>query len=141
MIYLVTKALHLIFVLAWVAGMLIYPRYKLHQLKSEAGEPLFDTMQGASQRLRRIILTPSLLLVWGFGLSLIWQNPGLLQSGWLHVKLLLLLGMSGLHGYFISIGKKIDAGENLPSDRLKLLNEAPFILAILIVLLAVLRPF
>lgn len=141
MIYLITKALHLICVLSWVAGLVIYPRYKLHQLKSQPGEALFDVLQDASARLRRIILTPSIILVWIFGLALIWQNPDLLQSGWLHLKLMLLLVMSAMHGYFISLGKKVDSGICLDRKRLKLFNEAPFIIAIIIVFLAVLRPF
>ena len=141
MLYLTVKALHIIFVIAWIAAMLIYPRYKLHPVKSVAGEPLFETMKEACQRLRRIILTPAMLLVWGLGITMIWLNPALLQSGWLHVKLLLVLGLSGLHGYFIGLGRKIDAGQEVPAKTLKLLNELPFILAIIIVFLAVLRPF
>lgn len=141
-LYLWIKAFHIIFVIALIAGLLIYPRYKLHQLKSQPGEPLFDTMKDASDRLRRIILNPALILVWLLGLTMIYLNPSLLSQGWMHTKLLLILILSGLHVYFISIGKKIDRGEVVPSSKtMKMLNEVPFLIMISVVLLAVLKPF
>lgn len=141
-LYLWVKALHIIFVIALMAGLLIYPRYKLHQLKAEPGDKLFDTMQDASGRLRKIILNPSLILVWALGLTMLYLNPSLLSQGWMHTKLLLVLILSGLHGYFISIGKKIDRGDAAPSAKtLKMLNEVPFLIMIGVVLLAVLKPF
>lgn len=142
--YFWLKSVHLIFMVAWIAGLLIYPRYKLHQIKSAPGEALFDTMMESSNLLRKIILTPSILVVWAAGLAMIALNPVILTgtgSGWLHAKLLLLLGISGLHGYFIAMGKKIDAGTSPSSKSLKMLNEVPFILMAIIILLAVLRPF
>lgn len=142
--YFWLKAVHLIFMVSWIAGLLIYPRYKLHQIKAQVGEPLFDTMQEASNRLRRIILTPSILLVWAAGLGMIALNPVVILgagSGWLHVKLLLVFAISGLHGYFISMGKKIDVGTLPSSKQLKMLNELPFVLMIVVIFLAVLRPF
>ena len=142
--YFWLKSVHLIFMVAWIAGLLIYPRYKLHQIKSAPGEALFETMMESSNLLRKIILTPSILVVWAAGLAMIALNPAILTgagSGWLHLKLLLLLGISGLHGFFISMGKKIDAGSSPSSKNLKMLNELPFVLMAIIVLLAVLRPF
>ncbi len=141
-LYLWVKAIHIIFVIALMAGLLIYPRYKLHQLKAQPGELLFDTMQEASNRLRKIILNPSLLIVWALGLTMLYLNPSLLSQGWMHTKLLLVLILSGLHGYFISIGKKIDRGEVAPDGKtLKMLNEVPFLIMIGVVLLAILKPF
>jgi protoporphyrinogen IX oxidase len=141
-LYLWVQACHIIFVIALMAGLLIYPRYKLHQLKSAPGEPLFETMQEASNRLRRIILNPALILVWALGITMLVLNPSLLSMGWMHVKLVLVLLLSGLHGYFISIGKKIDRGDPAPSAKtMKMLNEVPFLIMIAIVLLAVLKPF
>jgi len=142
MLYLLLKAGHIIFMVAWMAALLVYPRYKLHQLKASPGEQLFDTMKDASAQLRRIILTPSMIAVWVLGLAMIAVNPGIASGKWLWVKLLLVLGMTALHGMFVAIGKKIDRAEEDVSDRrLRLLNEAPFILLIVIVLLVVLKPF
>lgn len=142
MTYLSLQAVHLIFVVAWMAGLLVFPRYKVHQLQASPGEPLFETMKTASGQLRRIILTPSLILVWALGLTMLWLNPGLLQAGWFHAKLLLVVALSGLHGYFIALGRKVDAGgEGVSAGRLRMLNEVPFVLMILVILLAVVKPF
>jgi len=141
-LYVFIKAVHIIFVIALMAGLLIYPRYKLHQLKSKPGDELFETMKDASDRLRKIILNPALVLVWILGLTMLVLNQSLLSQGWMHVKLLLVLILSGLHGYFISIGKKIDRGEVAPTAKtLKMLNEVPFLIMIGVVILAVGKPF
>lgn len=141
-LYLWVKALHIIFVIALMGGLLIYPRYKLHQIKSAPGEELFETMRDASNRLKRIILNPSLILVWALGLFMLYLNPALLILGWMHAKLLLVLILSGLHGYFISLGKKIDRGDIAASSKtLKMLNEVPFLIMIGVVILAVVEPF
>ncbi|MEO1323582.1 MAG: CopD family protein [Pseudomonadota bacterium] len=141
-VYLWIKAVHIIFVIALIASLVIYPRYKLHQLKAAPGEPLFETMREASDRLRRIIMNPALILVWILGLAMLYLNPTLLSQGWMHVKLVLVLILSGLHGYFISMGKKIDRNEmNLDSKKLKMLNEVPFVFMIGVVILAVIKPF
>lgn len=141
-LYLWIKAIHIIFVIALMAGLLIYPRYKLHQLSSKPGDELFETMKEASNRLRKIILNPALVLVWVLGLAMIYLNQSLLSQGWMHTKLLLVLILSGLHGYFISIGKKIDRGDVAPTAKtLKMLNEVPFLIMIGVVILAVGKPF
>ncbi|MEO0550550.1 MAG: CopD family protein [Pseudomonadota bacterium] len=142
MLYLWVKAFHIIFVIAWMAGMLIFPRYKLHQVKSEPGAELFETMKEASAKLRKIILTPSLLLVWALGLGLIVLNPSLLSQGWMHAKLALVFALSGFHGYLVSLGRKVDAASGEVSARkLQMLNELPFVIMIGVVILVVVRPF
>ncbi|MEO0448753.1 MAG: CopD family protein [Pseudomonadota bacterium] len=141
-LYIWVKAIHIIFVVAWMAGLLIFPRYKLHQANAEPQGELFNTMKDASARLRRIILTPALLVVWGLGITMLVLNPALLSNGWMHAKLLLVLGLSGVHGYFISMGRKIDEGRDAVSAKtLKLLNELPFVIMIGVVILAVVKPF
>jgi len=141
-LYLWVKAFHIIFVVALMAGLLIYPRYKLHQLSSKPGDELFETMKEASNRLRKIILNPALIIVWVLGITMLVLNQSLLSVGWMHVKLLLVLILSGLHGYFISIGKKIDRGDVAPTAKtMKMLNEVPFLIMIAVVILAVVKPF
>ncbi|MEL6693590.1 MAG: CopD family protein [Pseudomonadota bacterium] len=141
-LYLWIKAFHVIFVIALMAGLLIYPRYKLHQLSSKPGDELFETMKEASNRLRKIILNPALIIVWVLGITMLVMNQSLLSVGWMHVKLLLVLVLSGLHGYFISIGKKIDRGDVAPTAKtMKMLNEVPFLVMIGVVILAVVKPF
>lgn len=141
-LYLWVKAFHIIFVIALMAGLLIYPRYKLHQLSSKPGDELFETMKEASNRLRKIILNPALIIVWILGITMLVMNQSLLSVGWMHTKLLLVLILSGLHGYFISIGKKIDRGDVAPTAKtMKMLNEVPFLIMIGVVILAVVKPF
>ncbi|MHA7857462.1 MAG: CopD family protein [Henriciella sp.] len=141
-LYLWVKAFHIIFVIALMAGLLIYPRYKLHQLSSKPGDELFETMKEASNRLRKIILNPALIIVWFLGITMLVMNQSLLSVGWMHTKFLLVLVLSGLHGYFISIGKKIDRGDVAPTAKtMKMLNEVPFLIMIGVVILAVVKPF
>jgi protoporphyrinogen IX oxidase len=141
-IYPWVKSAHVVFVVALMAGLLIYPRYKIHQLSSRPGEPLFETMKDASTRLRRVILNPSLLLVWIFGIWMLFLNPALLSESWMHAKLLLVLAISGLHGYFITLGKRVDAVTGKVQARtLRMLNEIPFLLMIGVVILVIVRPF
>jgi len=140
--YLWVKAAHIIFVVAWMASLLVYPRYKIHQLSSTPGEPLFETMKDAAARLRRVVMMPSMILVWVFGIALVSMAPDLVKQDWIKVKILLVIAMTGMHGYFVKTGKAIDRGEGATSLRsLKLLNELPFVLLILIVILVVVRPF
>jgi protoporphyrinogen IX oxidase len=142
MLYLWVKALHIIFVVSLMASLLVYPRYKIHQLSSQPGEPLYEAMKKASYQLRMIIMNPSLILVWVFGLAMLWMNQDLLSQGWLHVKLGLVLVLSGLHGYFIRLGKKTDrGGEGVSAKTLRMLNEVPFLLMIVIVILVAVKPF
>jgi protoporphyrinogen IX oxidase len=142
MLYNAVKAGHIIFVIALMAGLLIYPRYKIHQLSADPGTPLFDTMKDAALRLRRIIVIPSVILVWLFGLAMLYLNPGLLSAGWMQAKLALVIALSGFAGWFLAVGRRIDAGTGGPSVRhLRLLNEVPFILMIAVVILAVVEPF
>ena len=116
-LYLWVKAFHIIFVVALMAGLLIYPRYKLHQLSSKPGDELFETRKEAANRLRQIILNPALIIVWVLGITMLIMNQSLLTVGWMHLKLLLVVILSGLHGYLISIGKKIDRGDVAPTAK------------------------
>jgi len=125
-----------------MAGLLIFPRYKIHQLTASAGGELAGAMADASARLKRIILTPALIAVWVLGLSMLWLNPGLLGQGWFLTKLVLVVALSGLHGYLVGLGRKIDAGRSpLSAGQMRLLNEVPFIVMIAVVVLAVVKPF
>ncbi len=142
MLYLWIKAAHIIFVVAWMAGLLVYPRYKIHQLASQPGDQLFETMKDAAARLRRVILLPSMILVWVLGITLVMQNPSVFQGGWMWAKLALVVAITGLHGFYVKTGKQIDNGTSTIAVRtLKLTNELPFIALILIVILVVVRPF
>lgn len=143
--WLWVKAAHVIFVIFWMAGLFILPRYLVHHQEA-LGDPVQAKAWAQREaRLRRVILTPSLVIVWVLGLALA-INLGLFEGGaglgWLHAKLLLVVLLSGYHGWAVAYSKKLAAGQGpLTSKQLRLANEIPAIFVALIVILAVVRPF
>ncbi|UUL81934.1 CopD family protein [Sphingomonas qomolangmaensis] len=139
------KTAHLIFVIFWMAGLFILPRYLVHHQEglSIAGEP--ERWIEREAKLRKMILTPSLIVVWVLGLLLA-ANLGLFEGetglGWLHAKLLLVVLLSGYHGWAVGYGRKLAAGRpTLAARQLRLINEVPAIAVTLIVILAIVKPF
>ena len=141
MIYLWLKAGHIIFVIFWMAGLFMLPRYFVYHQESEPGSAEEARWVDRESKLRKIILTPALVMVWIFGLSLA-VSGDLWSSGWLHAKLLLVLLLSGYHGWLVGYSKKLAKGERrLTGKKLRLLNEIPGLAAALIVVLVVVKPF
>lgn len=150
--YDLARGLHIIAVIAWVAGLLMLPRFYAYATASQPGSELDQAMLKAARSLRLIILAPSLILAWAFGIFLFgtyitgdWNRPLLeILSGaphWFWVKLLLVLGLSGYHGYLSAEGRRLAAGERRRSEKFwRLMSEAPFLAAIAIVLLATVEP-
>ncbi len=143
--WLWVKAAHIIFVIFWMAGLFILPRYLVHHQEALADPVQAKAWAEREAKLRRVILTPSLVIVWVLGLALS-VNLGLLEGGsglgWLHAKLLLVLLLSGYHGWAVGYSKKLATGQGaLTSKQLRLANEIPAIFVALIVILAVVRPF
>ncbi len=143
--YLWVKAVHIVFVIFWMAGLFMLPRYLVyHQegLGDSREEARWTKREGV---LRRMILTPSLVIVWVLGLLLA-ANAGLFDGvpglGWLHAKLLVVLLLSGYHGWAIGYVRKLQSGHaTLTGRQLRLINEVPALAAILIVILVVVKPF
>ena len=135
------KAIHIIFVIAWMAGMLMLPRLMVYQIEAERGGETYQTMQLAIIRLRKIILTPSLIIVWILGLLLIWKTYGLNLPPWLHLKLAMVLGISGMHGFFVAQSKKIGTDKEPNPKVLRMVNEVPFLMMIVAVIAVVVKPF
>jgi protoporphyrinogen IX oxidase len=137
------RAIHIIFVIAWMAALLMMPRLYIYQMSSAAGQPLFDTMSSATERLRKIIMTPAMILTWVFGLVMLAKNwDGLIIQPWIHIKLTAVVLMTGMHGWLVALGKKVRAGDAGVSEKaLRLLNELPFVLAIIAVIAVVVQPF
>lgn len=140
--YLWVKAFHIIAMVAWISSLLIYPRYKMHQAKSQSGEPLFEAMKQASMGLRQIIMIPSMIVTWVLGVTLIGLNPSVFQLKFMWVKLLLVIGLTVLHIYFTKVGRGLDDdGGEVSVGRLRVLNEIPFVVLIIVVVLVVVKPF
>jgi putative membrane protein len=141
MIFLWLKAGHIIFAIFWMAGLFMLPRYFVYHQEADPQSSENALWIERENRLRRIILTPALVVTWVLGLALAY-SAGAFGLGWFHGKLLILLLLSGYHGFLVSYAKKLARGERgLSGKRLRLLNEVPGIAAALIVVLAVVRPF
>lgn len=150
--YDLARGLHIIAVIAWMAGMLMLPRLYAYIAGSQPGGELEAKMLAAAKSLRFIIINPSMILSWAFGLFLFivyivgdWARPpGEIVAGvphWFWGKLILVLALSGYHGFLIGQGRKIAAGQRAHSERYwRAMGEIPFLIAIAVVLLATLEP-
>tara|TARA_R110000824_G_scaffold4308_10_gene20730 strand:- start:720 stop:1163 length:444 start_codon:yes stop_codon:yes gene_type:complete len=141
MLYLWLKAAHIIFVIFWMAGLFMLPRFFVYHQETAIGSDEDRKWIEREGKLRKIILNPSLIIVWVLGLLLAY-NIGAFSQGWFHAKLLVVLVLSGYHGWMISYGKKLARGERTMSDKaLRLANEVPGITAAIIVILVIVKPF
>ncbi len=140
------KAFHIIAVIAWMAGMLYLPRLFVYHYAAEKGSVQSETFKVMERRLLRGIVNPAMIATWVFGLWLAWLGPdsryGWFNAGWLEAKLVLVLALSAVHGFFARWRKDFAADRNRHSQRFyRIINEVPTILLIGIVFLVVLKPF
>ena len=141
MLYLWLKSAHLIFVIFWMAGLFMMPRFFVYHQESPAGSDEDAKWIEREGKLRKIILNPSLVIVWVVGLALAY-DIGAFSQGWFHAKLLMVLALSCYHGWMIAYSKKLSRGERTMTDkRLRLVNEVPGIAAAVIVILVIIKPF
>ncbi len=136
------RAVHIIAIIAWMAGLLYLPRlFAYHAAASRASE-LSETLKIMESRLLRIIMNPAMGAAWLFGLLMMAANPGLMQHGWMHVKILCVVLMTVLHMVFSRWRRDFATDSNTrPARFYKLWNEAPTFLMIVIVIMAVAEPF
>jgi putative membrane protein len=140
--YLWLKTLHIIAVISWMAGMLYLPRLFVYHADAAKNSELSETFKIMERRLLRFIMNPAMIAVWILGLLMIAANMDLMRDGWMHAKMTLVFAMSGVHGFFAVCVKKFARDENKHSAKFyRIINEAPTILMILIVILVVLKPF
>ncbi len=145
MLYEWIKALHIIAVIAWMAGMLYLPRLFVYHCAAEKGSVQSETFKVMERRLLRGIINPAMIATWIFGLWLAWLGPdsrnGWFGAYWLDTKLVLVLAMSAVHGLLARWRKDFAADRNRYSQRFyRIINEVPAVLMIGIVLLVVLKP-
>ncbi len=135
------KALHVISVIAWMAGMLYLPRLFVYHAEVAKGSETSETFKVMERRLLKAIVNPSMILVFLTGFTLVYLT-GDWQDGWWQAKFVLVLVLGGLHGYFARCVRNFAEDRNeRPARFYRILNEAPTILMILIVVLAVVKPF
>jgi protoporphyrinogen IX oxidase len=150
--YDLARALHIIAVIAWIAGLLMLPRFYAYITSAQPGGELETAMLKAARNLRLIILTPSIILAWALGVFLFatylvadWTRPlpeiAASVPSWFWIKLILVVGLSGYQGFLSAQGRKLAAGQRLHSEKFwRLMSEVPFLVAIAAVLLATLEP-
>lgn len=135
------RAGHVIFVIFLMASLFMMPRFFIYHQQCAPGSDEDEKWIGREVRLRKIILNPSLIIVWVFGLMLAF-NVDAWSQGWFHAKLLFVLILSGYHGWVVGYSKKLAKGlRPLDDRRLRMLNEVPGIMAAVIVVLVIVRPF
>jgi putative membrane protein len=135
------KALHVIAVIAWMAGMLYLPRLFVYHCKAEAGSKQSETFKVMERRLLRAIINPAMIVTWLAGLYLVWAGHWY-AAGWFHAKFLLVLLLSGVHGFLSRAVRDFAADRNRRSQKFyRIINEVPTVLMIAIVILVVVKPF
>ena len=141
MLYFWLKAGHIIFMVFWLAGLFMLPRQLVYMHATAPGSDEETLWSGRIRQLSKIILLPSIIVTWILGLALS-VTVGAWDDGWFHAKLLLVLILSGYHGYMVALSKKMARGERpMEEKRLRLVGEAPAILLALIVVLVIVKPF
>jgi putative membrane protein len=140
-LYLWFKALHVIAIIAWMAGMLYLPRLFVYHCEAEKGSRQSETFKVMERRLLRAIINPAMVVTWAVGLWLMVAG-GFAASGWMHAKLALVLGLTGMHGMFSRWVRDFASDRNRHSQKFyRIINEVPTILMILVVIFVVVKPF
>ena len=135
------KALHVIAVIAWMAGMLYLPRLFVYHCDGASGSVQSETFKVMERRLLRAIINPAMVASWVLGLWLAWSG-NFLSAPWLHGKLVLVLAMSAIHGMLARWTKDFAADRNRHTQKFfRIMNEVPTLLMIGIVILVVVKPF
>ena len=141
MSYDVIKALHLISVMSWMAGLLYLPRLFVYHAETTVGSVRAETFKVMERRLLKVIMNPAMIASFAFGIWMIVLAPGLLYEPWMHVKILCVLLMAGCHGVFSKMRRRLEIDEPPRSPRAyRIWNEVPTVLMVIIVLMAVVKP-
>jgi protoporphyrinogen IX oxidase len=136
------KALHVISVIAWMAGMLYLPRLFVYHSVAEIGSDKSETFKVMERRLLKGIINPAMIATWLFGLWMVFGGWVDIMAGWLHAKLFLVLLLSACHGMLAKYTRLFAQDKNTkPQKFFRIINEVPTVLMILIVILVVVKPF
>ena len=135
------KALHVIAVISWMAGMLYLPRLFVYHCDAETGSKQSETFKVMERRLLKAIINPAMIVTWLAGLWLVWQGQWY-KAGWFHAKFALVLAMSAVHGFLSARVRDFAADKNTRNQKFyRIINEVPTVLMILIVILVIVKPF
>ena len=140
--YLWLKAFHVIAIIAWMAALLYLPRLFVYHAMVEPGSARAETFALMERRLLKAIMTPAMIASFIFGFWMVVLDPSLLQQGWFHAKLALVILLAGCHGLFARMYRRFEDGTARRDDRYyRYWNEAPTLLMIAIVVMVIVRPF
>lgn len=136
------KALHVISVISWMAGMLYMPRLFVYHTKAEVGSEMDKTFQVMEKKLLRIIITPAMIASLIFGILNAYIYGFVVLGMWFHIKMAAVLGLFAFHGFLSRQRKAFERGENKYSEKFyRIINEVPTILMIISVIMVVVKPF
>jgi len=141
--YLWLKALHIIAVIAWMAGMLYLPRLFVYHCRAEPGSARSEMLKVMERRLLRAIINPAMVATFVFGILLL-ETPGVIDwaATWIWLKLVLVFAMTAVHGVLARWRQKFAVDANRHGERVyRAVNEVPTALLIAIVILVVVKPF
>ena len=142
MYYDIITALHILSVISWMVGLLYLPRLFVYHAESEIGTVRAETFKVMERRLLKAIMTPAMIVSFIFGIWLIVLNHALVYETWFQIKFIVVLAMAGCHGKFSKMRRLLENDvQPLSSKTYRVWNEVPTILMIIIVFLAVLKPF
>tara|TARA_Y100001001_G_scaffold160465_1_gene183136 strand:- start:570 stop:1019 length:450 start_codon:yes stop_codon:yes gene_type:complete len=140
--YLWLKALHIISVICWMAGLLYLPRLFVYHVDAKKGSKQSEDFKIMEWRLFKFIMNPAMIAAWVFGGAMLYANLGLLSAGWMHAKLTMVILMTGFHHVLLKWLKAFKNDENKKSAKYyRIANEIPTVLMLAIVILAVVKPF
>jgi putative membrane protein len=135
------KALHVVAIIAWMAALLYLPRLLVYHAEAGVGAPIAATFKTMEWRLLKLIANPAMIAVWILGIALVVMG-GWEKAGWLQVKLLFVILLSAYHGVLVRWIRAFAAGGPIRSPRFyRVANEVPTVVMIVIVILAVVKPF
>ena len=137
------KALHVISLISWMAGMLYLPRLYVYHATADKGSELSETLKIMERRLLRLIINPAMIATWVFGLSMLAANPTLFTaSKWMHVKLTAVILLQVFHAFLSRWRKAFLRDENTHTASFyRKVNEIPTVLMIIIVIMVIVKPF
>jgi putative membrane protein len=136
------KALHVAAVIAWMAGMLYLPRLFVYHADAERGGVQSETFKLMERRLYRGITTPAMIATWVFGLTMLAIDHAIWWGFWPWVKAVMVLLLSGMHGFYGRLLRDFANDRNTrPAKFFRAINEIPFVIAIVIVIMVIVKPF
>lgn len=141
-LYMWVQAAHVLAILAWMAGLFYLPRLFVYHAQVAVGSPESEVFKTMERRLLRAIMNPAMIATWVFGLWLLALNPAWFSEGWLHVKLLAVVLMTGMHMAMAKWRRQFANDENTRGHKFyRVMNEVPTVLVIIIVIMVVVKPF